>query len=178
MKYYTYLDLDWQASSKKLKEYIYKDNPHLLIQATKGSWQVVDTEELLKKVPELVEMVRPLGVTIRYVAFFISNYPIGTIHIDADQYSKCRINVPIDNCENTETRFFQTTEEPVKIFQNNGVPLFQINPDKCVHVDQFYLTQPVLFRNTEPHQVISNNPIHPRISCTISLHEDLSYLLE
>jgi hypothetical protein len=177
MNYFKYLDLNWQPSAVKLKQYIY-DNEQDLLTGFHSSWKAVDTNDVISKVPELIDMVLPLGVTIRYVAFFISNYPVGTIHIDADTYSKVRINIPIINCEHTETRFYTTSAPLIRVLQQNGIPLFKIDPTKCTHVDQFYLTQAVLFRNTEPHQVISNNLVHPRISCTIGLNEDLSYLLE
>jgi hypothetical protein len=177
MKYYRYLDLDWQACCRQLLHYIKVDCPRLLI-PDNSSWRGADLEDITKKVPELADMFQPLNLTIRYVAFFISKYQYGTIHIDADLVSKARINLPVLNCENTETRFFTTNAEPKKIFQANGVPLMKIDPSTCTHVDQFYLTQPVVFRNTEPHQVVSNNTNHPRISCTVAFNEDIEYLLE
>jgi hypothetical protein len=178
MNYYKYLDLNWQPAAEKLKQYIYKNPWTYLTNLRKSSWKDTDLNTITSNIPELLEMVSPLNVTIRQVSFFISNYPKGSIHIDAESQSKCRLNIPVLNCENTETRFYTTTDEPVLIKQDNGVPLYRITPESCTHVDQYYLTQPVLFRNTQPHQIISNNPINPRISCTIAFHQDLEYLLK
>jgi hypothetical protein len=177
MAYYKYLDLNWQPTATKIKQYIYSNPWTYLTNLKKSSWKEVNLDIIISKVPELLEMVAPLNVTVRQVAFFVSNYSKGGIHIDADLQSKCRLNIPIANCENTETRFYTTADEPILIRQDNGVPLYKINQESCTHVDQYYLTQPVLFRNTQPHQIISNNPNTPRIACTIAFHEDLEYLL-
>jgi len=174
MIYYKYLNLDWKIVSEKLKDY-YFNNPNFL--PNMSAWKPVDTVDILTKIPEIQLMVDPLSIHVRFVALFVSDYPYSSIHIDADTYSKCRINLPVLNCENTETRFFEMTEAPIKILQPNGVSFWKLNPEKCIHVDQFYLTQPVVFRNTEPHQVVSNNPNKPRVSCTIGFHENIEHLL-
>lgn len=178
MKYYKYLDLDWQPAAIKLKEYILTVNRAILANPKSTSWKPTDLGEVLAYAPELIDMVKPLNITIRYLAFFVSDYKQGTLHIDADLYSKCRINIPILNCENTETRFFETTADPIKTLQPNGVPLYNLDPSKCKQVDQLYLTQAVVFRNNAPHQVVSSNPNLPRISCTMGFNEDIEYLLE
>jgi hypothetical protein len=177
MKYYKYIELDWQSCCEQLLHYVQVDCPRLLT-PDNSSWRGADLHDILKKVPQLTVMFQSLNLTIRYVAFFVSNQQYGTIHIDADNISKARINLPVLNCENTETRFYTTSAVPTKIFQANGVPLMKIDPNTCTHVDQFYLTQPVVFRNTHPHQVVSNNANHPRISCTVAFNEDIEYLLE
>ena len=178
MKYYKYLDLDWQPASEKLKEYIFKVNTAILSNPRSTSWKPTNLNEVLAYAPEVIEMVKPLNITIRYLAFFVSDYQQGTLHIDADNYSKCRINIPILNCENTETRFFETTAEPIKTLQPNGIPLYNLDPAKCIQVDHLCLTQAVVFRNNKPHQVVSNNSNLPRISCTIGFNEDIEYLLD
>jgi hypothetical protein len=177
MKYYKYLDLDWHSCRKQLLHYVQVDCPSLSIPDS-SSWRKPNLNDVLEKVPQLPVVFQPLNLTIRYVAFFVSNYQYGTIHIDADTISKARINLPVLNCENTETRFYTTSGMTNKIFQDNGVSLMNIDPGTCTHVDQFYLTQPVVFRNTHPHQVVSNNVNHPRISCTVAFNEDIEYLLE
>jgi hypothetical protein len=177
MKYYKYLDLDWQSCGKQLLHYVQVDCPSLSTPGS-SSWRRADLNDVLEKVPELATMFQPLNLTIWYVAFFVSHQQYGAIHIDADPVSKARINFPVLNCENTETRFYTTSAVSNKIFQDNGVPLMNIDPDTCTQVDQFYLTQPVVFRNTHPHQVVSNNVNHPRISCTVAFNEDIEYLLE
>lgn len=178
MQYYKYLDIDWKPSADKLKDYILNDRTEFLTSIKSSSWRNLNVEEVIRKVPELSALFTPMGLTIHHMAFFVSDYKVGTIHIDHDRHSNCRINLPILNCEDTETRFYKTLVEPIKTLQANGVPFLNLDPAKCVQVDQFYLTQAVIFRNDQPHQVISNNPNTPRISCTIGFNEDIEYLFE
>jgi|APFre7841882654_1041346.scaffolds.fasta_scaffold315291_1 hypothetical protein len=178
MKYYKYLDIDCSEVSPKLVKYIY-DNSELILHSQQSSaWKAVDTKDVLIKVPELMEMVKPLDITIKYLAFFITEMQYGTIHIDHDTQSNCRINIPVLNCDNTETRFFTISEEPVKVLQKNGIPLLKINPLACTQVDKLELTRPVVFRNNQPHQVVSFNKSQPRISCTIGFYEDIEFLFD
>lgn len=177
MRYYKYLDINWQPVAEKIKNYITSERTEFLTPLMSSSWRNLNVSEMLAVVPELRELFAPLGLTIHHMAFFVSDYAVGTIHIDHDMHSNCRINIPILNCENTETRFYKTLVEPIKVLQANGVPLLKLDPSKCVHVDQFYLTQAVVFRNDQPHQVVSNNPNRPRISCTIGFNEDIEHLL-
>ena len=178
MKYYKYLDLNWQPSAAKLKDYFYKHEQTFLSDLAQSGWKPTNTLDIIRHVPELLDMLAPLMVRIRFIAFFVTEHQYGLIHIDDDDYSKVRLNIPIINCEDTETRFFTATEPSEKIMQSNGIALHNLNPNACKQVDQYYLTQPVLFRNTEPHQVVSNNILQPRISCSIGFYQDLSYLLE
>lgn len=178
MKYYKYLDIDCSIVSPKLIKYVY-DNSDLILESQKSSsWKSVNTQDVLNKVPELIEMFTPLSLTIKYLAFFITDIPYGTIHIDHDTQSNCRINIPVLNCDSSETRFFTISEEPVKVLQKNGIPLLKLNPLACTQVDKFELTKPVVFRNNQPHQVVSYNENQPRISCTIGFHENLEFLFE
>jgi hypothetical protein len=178
MKYYKYLDIDCSKVSPKLAQYILDNSESILESHQNSAWKSVDTQDVLDKVSELDKMVSPLGITIKYLAFFVTNTQYGTIHIDHDMQSNCRINIPVMNCENSETRFFTVSEEPVKVLQKNGIPLLKLNPLACLQVDKFELTRPVVFRNDQPHQVVSYNEIQPRVSCTIGFHENLEFLFE
>lgn len=173
-QYFKYLDLDWKIASEKMAN-LYSNSLIKTSKQRKSPWLDVNQQQVIKQVPELVEMVRPLKATIRFIAFFISSGP-GAIHTDSDPYSKCRINIPILNCDDTETQFFKCTGTPILTYLPNGAGLYRIAPETCTLVDAFKLTQPVLFRNTEPHKVVCNHD-RVRISCTIGLHENLEYLL-
>lgn len=175
MEYYKYLDLDCSTVSPKLVKYVYDNYSGIFDDQHNSAWKAVNTQDVLDKVPELMEMFAPLNLTIRYLAFFITDLPINAIHID-DTQSNCRINIPVLNCEKSETIFFTTTEEPVMAKQKNGLSFLMLNPLACTQVDKFELTRPVVFRNNQPHQVISFNEVQPRISCTIGFYEDLEFL--
>jgi hypothetical protein len=173
-RYFKYLDLDWQPASQKLAMF-----SHFLTERSKtqkSPWMDIDTKAVLEKVPELTKMVEPLKATIRFVAFFVSTGN-GVIHIDDDPYSKCRINIPVQNCDDTETQFFKNNLAPTSTTLSNNVKFYKIDEKGCTYADHFNLTQAVLFRNTEPHKVVCNHN-RIRISCTIGLHENLEYLLQ
>lgn len=174
-RYFKYLDLDWQTSSKKLAKMSEELSKKSF--SIRSNWLDVDTKTILQQTPELVEMVKPLNATIRWVAFFVSQGNPGIVHIDGDSYSKCRINIPVLNCDDTETQFFKTSSKFTRITLPNNAVYYRIDREMCKYVEHFKLTQPVLFRNTEPHMVVCNHD-KIRISCTISLNEDLEYLLQ
>jgi hypothetical protein len=174
-RYFKYLNLDWQTASKKLAKMSNELSEKAV--SIRSNWLDANTKTILEQAPELIEMVKPLNATIRWVAFFVSQGNPGVVHIDSDTFSKCRINIPIQNCDDTETQFFTCSSKPIRITLPNNVVYHRIDREKCTYVDHFKLTQPVLFRNTEPHMVVCNHD-RVRISCTISLNEDLEYLLQ
>jgi len=175
MIYYRYLDLNYQDCSTQLLNYIQVYRPDLFTDTKTGDWKRTDLQAVKSKCPALEQLFATLNLTVKFLSFFVSFYPIGGIHIDDSQ--ELRINLPILNCNNTETRFYTTQEPPVKKFLPNGVPYFYIDPDKCQQVDQYILTRPVVFDPIKPHAVFVNNPVLPRISCTIAFYENIQHLL-
>jgi hypothetical protein len=176
MKYYKYLDIDCSTVSHKLAQYVYDNSALILSNKKNSAWNPVNKEDVLAKVPELGELFKPLNITIKYLAFFITEKQDNTIHTDGDTESNLRINIPVLNCEKSETRFFTITEEPVMVKQGNGILVLMINPLACTQVDKFELTRPVMLRVNQPHQVVSFNEVQPRISCSIGFYEDLEFL--
>ncbi len=173
MAYYKYLDLDYKPARQKLIQY-FLVNPRLL-NGIGGAWVNADTVDLLKKVPELSQLFRPLNLTIERVSFFVMHQPTGTIHIDDDTHY-LRINFPVLNCENTETRFYKTTSSTTKIFQANRMAYHKFDPNECELVDKFTLDRAVVIKTKEPHQVVLLTNKYPRVSCTIAFNEDLTEL--
>jgi hypothetical protein len=70
-----------------------------------------------------------------------------------------------------------TNYQSVYQTQVNGNSYIQYQQDDCMFVDSFKLTSAVAMRVLEPHQVISYTNNLPRISCTVSFKQDISYLL-
>jgi len=169
MIYYRYLDLDYKPCAEKLREYIWEYRQDILAQKTVVSFKHTDRNHVMSKVPEL----KPMNLTVRFLAFFVGYWQESRIHIDPDM-AFARINFPIINCENSVTKFF-TTEDPL-IRGMTTAGLSTIDPARCQYVDEYSLTQAVVFRPKEPHQVISHNPQKPRISCTVGFFEDIEYL--
>lgn len=174
MKYYKYLDLDYSITADKIKTFL-EARPELVAPG-RGAW-VAAPKEIVKEVPELLTMFKPLGLDVVMVGFFIMHYKIGSIHTDGTDVP-IRINFPILNCENTETRYFKTSGPSKSQAQPNGNSYVQFHPDYCEVVDSFKLTQAVAMRVLEPHQVVVNHDNLPRISCTVAFKQDLSHWLE
>lgn len=174
MRYYKFLELNWMSAAKAMKDYVLA-NPSLYI-AGRGAWVPCKFTDVMEKVPQLQEMFNPLGLTIKRVSLFVMNYNIGQIHIDDDAVHPYRINFPILNCKNTETRFYKVTQQPKTERQLNNIAYHFFNPNNCELADSFELDRPVIIKTQEPHQVVVHHNTLPRISCTIAFHEDLDTL--
>lgn len=174
MRYYKFLEIDWINVAKSMKEYVIT-NPALYA-ANRGAWVNCDFTDLTKNVPKFQEMFTPLGLTVKRVSLFIMRYNTGVIHIDDDRLHPYRINFPILNCSNTETRYFKAKSEPTMATQPNNVAYHIINPSTCELVDSFELDRPVIIKTQEPHQVIVHHKNFPRVSCTVAFYEDLEPL--
>ena len=182
MKYYKYLpELNWCPVSEKLKQYVIDNAQTFLTEKnyTINMWNHLNKNELFTYVPEIIELFKPMNLTIFRMAFFITGSRHSSIHRDEDPKTNFRITLPVLNCENTETRFYTTIAETSRIEQPDGVPYNALDPKKCTHVDSYFLDKPVVVRINEPHQVfVEKTAIIPRVSCTIAFNEDISYLLE
>lgn len=174
MKYFNYLDINFQPAATRLKEYLIKEN---LVADIKSAWRLLDLQKVTKEIPEIVTLFEPLGLEVDLIAIFVTYYKVGAIHIDGDVRS-CRINFPIMNCNDTVTNFFK-----IKNFsssekqQNNGFKLHMFDPKDCELVDQMFLTRAAVMRVLEPHQVVSMHNSLPRVSCTVGFKQDISHLL-
>lgn len=171
--YYKYLNLDYELVAEKIRKFL--QTRQELVTDEKGSW-VYAPREIIKEVPELLTLFKPLGLDIIMIGFFVMHYKVGTIHIDKTDIP-IRINFPILNCEDTETRYFKTVGEPVDKLQDNELSYTEYQLDQCEIVDSFKLTQAVAMRVLEPHQVLMHHNNFPRISCTVAFKQDLSHLL-
>ena len=175
MNYFKHLDLDWKPAARKLKIIFQRSK---MFDYSTGAW-ITAPDSIIELVPELPKMFDPLGLEILTVGLFVSTDRVGLIHTDATDIA-VRINFPVMNCNNTETKFFTIKEgTPTEYkMQPNGNPYRQLRVEDCVEVDKFELTQATAMRVLEPHQVIVNHYNLPRVSCTVSFKQDISYLLD
>jgi hypothetical protein len=179
MKYFKYLDLDWEPFAEKLKYYITYIRPEMARVDPYDPVLEIDKQDLLQYAStELDLMTSGWDFRIEKLAMFSTGRAIGQIHTDQNAVP-CRINIPLFNCENSETRFYKCSGMPEPGVQPNGMKFEKIDESRCIQVDQFYLTRPVLFRVGVPHSIVRfNNPSSIRISCTMEPNKDLSYLLD
>jgi hypothetical protein len=178
MKYFKYLDLDWKPFAEKLGYYITHIRPEMSRVDPYDPSIRIDKEDLLKYTSaELDIMTTGLDFQINNFAIFSTGREIGQIHTDLNDFP-CRINIPVFNCENSETRFYQSSGTHISGVQPNGMKFEIVDENTCVQVDQFCLTKPVLFRTWVPHNIINFTAPSIRVSCTMELNKDLSYLLD
>ena len=176
MKYFEHLNVDSALEkivSKKLLDYINSD-----IYSDNGFWTNVNTQDVLNKVPELVELYKPLGIKIKRIAFVTSNDKVGDIHIDDPKTAPViRINIPILNCNNTSTNFFTSEKPPVEMQLASGIYYYRWNEKDCTLVASTCINRSTLIRTNKLHQVCIHSDNIPRITCTIEFYEDLEYLM-
>jgi hypothetical protein len=170
MKYYRYIDLDYKIILDDVRSYI-KNNPSKL----KSSYTNLDLTDFLNSVPKFPSIFQPLNLTIKTVSVIISNDKFGSIHVDQAD-CKVRINIPILNCEKSETRFFINHGAVQRRVLQNGVAWFYVDPSKCDHVDTLVLDKPAVLRVTVPHQVVAGDVL-PRISISVRFHENIDHLI-
>lgn len=175
MKYHSYIDLPgWQVVAEKIKNWL-MDRPNLWNEQH-GAWSDANMQDFNTNVPELAELFKPLNLTIRFVAFFTMSAKQSGIHRDAGTET-IRINIPIQNCEGSVTRFFKATKPPIKYTQPDGIPYFLEDQESCILESSVEIIKPTILRVHEPHQVVIFHTNYPRITCTISFNEDLEHLL-
>jgi hypothetical protein len=175
MKYFKYLDLDWEPVSKKLKQVVLENKEYY----NTSGWKNIDIHKIVHLYPDIIRMLKPLNVSPISVSLFISRSATGGIHKDATHYNSRRIIIPIMNCEHSFTRFYSSDQDVTLKVNDNGVSYYGgINPDLCTFAEEFRLDRAVAFRPKEPHNVVSDELFLPRISCPINVNKDLDYLFD
>ena len=174
MKYFKKIDLDWLPFKNRVVKLI-EECPQL-IEFKQGAFVLLNREQIMS-MPELFHMIKPLGLTIQYVGLYTVHSKKGTLHIDRT-HVPVRITVPILNCEDTVTTFYQVSGDGVEGTQQNGLGATYYDPEKSKPVASYELTGPVVLRVLEPHQVVSNHDRTPRTCCSIAFEENIEYLLD
>ena len=176
MNYFKHVDVNPELEkivSKKLLDYVnsnsYSDN---------GFWTNVNTKDVLSKVPELLELYKPIGINIKRIAFITSIDKTSDIHIDDPETAPAiRINIPVLNCNNTSTNFFISEKPTVKMQLPSGIYYYKWLEQDCKLVSSVCIDRSTLIRTNELHQVCIHSDNVPRITCTIEFYENLEYLM-
>jgi hypothetical protein len=117
-------------------------------------------------------MGRPVYKT---VLISVKENSVGTIHKDHRPHDNnvLAINIPLINCDNTVTQFWDTEEEPDSIvrYSVSGSPYIGVDQTKCTLIDKFILTRPVVFRTDVLHSV-NNHSNRPRLAISLRLVND------
>ena len=176
MRYYKKLNsLNWKPVQEKVLKYL-NDFSHLYLKQNlfylKG-----DTQHVIDNVPEIVELFNGMNLTIKQISFVVLYSSKLNIHIDNTDET-ARINIPILNCEDTETRFYKIKKSPTLLFKHNNVSYYPLSEEHCELIDTVEINVPTIIRINEPHGVFVNHNKFPRITCIVSFFEPIETLLE
>lgn len=169
---YKPLDLEYKHVAEKILNYL----TEFKILKDSCYWHSFAIEHFLKTIPEFQEMFDSINLTVIKVAVLCTQGD-DLIHVDTGPET-ARINIPLLNCENTFTRFFENHGKTTTRLLSKDISYTFIDPNSCTLIEQFTLTQPTVIRVDIPHQVLVPNPTLPRIVCTVFFKENIDYLLK
>ena len=169
MKVFRYLDIDdHQIVSEKLYHYIETETDIL---TKKWAWTTLQTNDVLKHIPELEQKLQPFNFSKIYQISIIYRSPgvQGPPHIDSKKL--VRALWPVKNCEGSFTKFFDLNgNDVISKLDDEGNSYLHIeakNPMPEIHAVE--LVRPIVFNTGVPHGVYTNPKLTgPRISATIA----------
>jgi hypothetical protein len=144
-----------------------------------SSWNSINASELLTACPELVNGLQKYDLNVRMAALFVMYHPSHTkIHIDAYP-SQARINIPLLNCTNTYTNFYESDGGSESWIDPKSKIISYSPKGKCRLVDRVELKQATIIRTKVFHTVDlpKDNPV-PRITLTLGLDKDPVFMLK
>jgi hypothetical protein len=86
---------------------------------------------------------------------------IGKIHTDFRRHdwdNRLALQIPLENCEQSVTNFWESNYDPPTEYTINNHPYRWFDPDRCKLITTYRLTQPILFRIDIPHSVDNKCP--------------------
>jgi len=171
MIYYKKLELDHTLIAKKSLAYILADKHKHKI---KAFWTNINFNEFINHVPELLTCFKEINLTPWRVAITSASTNI-SIHRDTSG-APLRINIPVFNCQGSQTKFWSTSVEPKIMLLKNGVSYHHLDETDCELMATLELDSPTILRVKEPHSVYIGEKV-PRLALTLEVKEDIEYLL-
>ena len=180
LTYYKLLDLEnYDTIITKCLNYVKSKDIVYNRKLERASWYNLSVRELILACPELVESLDTYNFKIYMAAAFVM-YDSSHTSIHIDQYhSKARINLPLLNCHNTYTNFYEGDSEIVRwVNPDSGVVSYNTTGQSRL-VDRVEMRQATVIRTKVLHSVDlpAGNPV-PRITLTLGLNKDPVYMLE
>lgn len=128
--------------------------------------------------PEIDQAFSELGFNIKFIIAYImfSDYE-GAIHIDSGS-DRARVNIPILNCNDSKTGFYDNVKLNQEIFPNGAVFYSVSNLDYTL-VDEVTVDEPTVLRISKPHGIkLGASQEVPRITLSVGLDPDPVILLD
>jgi hypothetical protein len=168
MKLYQFIVIDdYNIIVSKVKNYLEKKE---LINTEYAGYIPLNKNELINSCPELVRSLLKFDLFIDGAAIYrTTNNTQSPVHIDHVTY-KCRVNIPIMNCEYSSTVFYNADIENTLV-----QPWDDTKYIKCINaveIDRVTIDRPMILRINTPHRVEMDTSKSPRICLTIRCSPD------
>jgi len=133
------------------------------------------TGRIIQHVPELdATFKNHFNKMIMFAAFYVTWEPKhGALHVDdlTQEHNRARVNIPILNCQDTYTAFYENvTFEREQL--PNGEVFNRVKNTDYTEMTRVELNKPALLRVEKPHAIFMNMKNTPRISLTIATFPD------
>ena len=174
--YYQKIEIDYldQIMTKCLA-YV-KTQEDIYFQKQVGAYRNLNFNELITACPELSTAFDRYDIKCTYSASFILYTTAGNfVHIDAGT-DQARINIPLENCQNTFTEFYEGGKSLSYTNSVTGTTATRIIGAKLV--DQVEIDQATVIRVKAAHSVRMDENHAPRVTLTLGFDRDPVFLLD
>lgn len=138
-------------------------------------WNELDMDKLNAAVPELNRSIKnSLGTEPWMISAIVLKRSQSHLHVDHvfnQRGHQARLNLPLLNCENSQTVFYDVRGEPPMLTTPGDQTTIWDWKGKYEALDRVVLNQPTILRVRSPHAVFSFTS-EPRIAITINLEVD------
>jgi hypothetical protein len=150
---------------KELVPLLYKFNPHFDIPQDKIGYLPIEKKDIEKFAPTYVEYIDSLNLLDRWtfsLIITVSNISEESIHVDTQNYNyRCYgLNLPLINCENTYTVWYEGTldQTPVETLNPRLKSSRYIDKNLPYHeIGRLEVTNPAWVNVCIPHKPENNN---------------------
>lgn len=168
---------EWRIIQSSTLQYIQKNN--IIDQLPRNGFIVLDYNTFTAACPQITSCLNKYNNVVLWAGIYLTrDSAYSKIHIDYDgDQHQCRLNIPILNCKNTTTEFYEGGQY-TSITQQNGLNFLYETSGTAVKVDEVELDSPTILRVKSPHKIVMHTAATPRISLTLYTQHDLvEYLL-
>lgn len=150
---------------KELIPILYKFNPYFNIPQPKIGYTPIERKEIEEFSPTYVDYIKSLGLLDRWIFSLIitvSNISEESIHVDTQNFNyRCYgLNLPLINCENTYTVWYEGTLDQTPVETENKRLKSSRYIDKSLpyhEIGRLEVTQPAWVNVCIPHKPENNN---------------------
>lgn len=178
MQYWKRLNIEYEDVIKsKTLDFITHHTEHMDKKKYRGPFITLPTQPYIDFVPEIHLAFNPLGLYFEDANIFLMwNNKDCMPHKDYTD-SIARVNLPILNCENTQTVFYKNLKSK-RMMLPTGAPFYITMNKDYEEVTRMETNQATIVRISEGHSVIMNETKFPRITLTLSFNPDPGLLLD